>query len=55
MGSQRSDGNGDQAQTLKSNKVLIICIGGRKNCDAEMPRQPELVRAIKTEMASEEG
>ena len=46
MGGQSSDGNGDQAQTLKTNKG--------KNCDAEMARQPALVRAIKTGIANQE-
>ena len=40
-----------KAQTLNSNKALILCIAGGKHCDAEMARQPALVRAIKTEMA----
>ena len=43
-----------KAQTLNSNKALILCIAGGKNCDAEMARQPALVRAIKTEMASQD-
>ena len=43
-----------KAQTLNSNKALILCIAGGKHCDAEMARQPALVRAIKTEMASQE-
>ena len=43
-----------KAQTLNSNKALILCIVGGKHCDAEMARQPALVRAIKTEMASQE-
>ena len=43
-----------KAQTLNTNKALILCIAGGKNCDAEMARQPALVRAIKTEMASQE-
>ena len=28
---------------------------GGKHCDAEMARQPALVRAVKTEMVSQEG
>mmetsp|Transcript_28674 Transcript_28674/g.66468 ORF Transcript_28674/g.66468 Transcript_28674/m.66468 type:complete len:431 (-) Transcript_28674:100-1392(-) len=43
-----------KAQTLKSNKALILCIAGGRNCDAEMARQPALVRAIKTEMANQD-
>ena len=43
-----------KAQTLNTNKALILCIAGGKNCDAEVARQPALVRAIKTEMASQE-
>ena len=43
-----------KAQTLNSNKALILCIAGGKHCDAEMARQPALVRAIKTEMGSQE-
>ena len=41
-----------KAQTLQTNKALILCVAGGKNCDAEMARQPALVRAIKTEMVS---
>ena len=43
-----------KAQTLNTNKTLILCIAGGKNCDAEMARQPALVRAIKTGMANQE-
>ena len=43
-----------RAQTLKSNKTLILCIAGVKNCDAEMAKQPALVRASETEMASQD-
>lgn len=43
-----------KAQTLNTNKALILCIAGGKNCDAEMGRQPALVRAIKTEMGKED-
>ena len=43
-----------KAKTLKSNKAHILYIAGGKHCDAEMARQPALVRAIKTEMASKE-
>jgi len=39
-----------KAQTMGVQKALIICIAGGKHCDAEMSRQPALVRAIKTEM-----
>mmetsp|Transcript_7341 Transcript_7341/g.19744 ORF Transcript_7341/g.19744 Transcript_7341/m.19744 type:complete len:509 (+) Transcript_7341:127-1653(+) len=39
-----------KAQTIGAKKALIICIAGGKNCDAEMARQPDLVRAIKKEM-----
>ena len=39
---------------MNSNKALLLCIAGGKNYDAEMARQPALVRAIKTEMASPE-
>ena len=28
-----------KAQTLNSNKALILCIAGGKHCDAEMVRQ----------------
>ena len=41
-----------KAQTLGLNNAQIICIAGGKHCDAEMARQPALVRAIKTEMAN---
>ena len=41
-----------KAQTLNTNKALIRCIAGGKNCDAEMARQPVPVRAIKTEMTN---
>ena len=41
-----------KAQTLGLNHALLICIAGGKHCDAEMARQPALVRAIKTEMAN---
>ena len=43
-----------KAKTLKSNKAHIVYIARGKHCDAEMARQPALVRAIKTEMASQE-
>ena len=43
-----------KAQTLNTNTTLILCIAGSKNCDAEMARQPALVRAIKTGMANQE-
>ena len=43
-----------KAKTLKSNKAHIVYIAGGKHCDAEMAGQPALVRAIKTEMASQE-
>ena len=43
-----------KAKTLKSNKAHILDIARGKHCDAEMARQPALVRAIKTEMASQE-
>ena len=43
-----------KAQTLNSNKALILGIAGGKHCDAEMARQPTLVRAIKTEVGSQE-
>ena len=43
-----------KAKTLKSNKAHILYIARGKHCDAEMARQPALVRAIKTEMASQE-
>ncbi|CAJ1389466.1 unnamed protein product [Effrenium voratum] len=39
-----------KAQTLGCKKALLICIAGGRHCDAEMARQPALVRAIKTEM-----
>ena len=43
-----------KAQTLDSDKALILCIAGGKHCDAETARQPAPARAIKTEMASQE-
>ena len=43
-----------KSKTLKSNKAHIVYIARGKHCDAEMARQPALVRAIKTEMASQE-
>ena len=43
-----------KAQTLKSNKTLILCIAVGKNCDAKMAKQPALVRASKTEMVSQD-
>eukprot|EP00927_Polykrikos_kofoidii_P043748 TRINITY_DN37843_c0_g1_i1.p1 TRINITY_DN37843_c0_g1~~TRINITY_DN37843_c0_g1_i1.p1 ORF type:complete len:583 (-),score=89.57 TRINITY_DN37843_c0_g1_i1:108-1649(-) len=39
-----------KAQTMGVQKALLICIAGGRHCDAEMSRQPALVRAIKTEM-----
>lgn len=39
-----------KAQTLGAKKAFIICIAGGENCDAEVARQPLLVRAIKAEM-----
>ena len=39
---------------LRATKVAGGCIARGKNCDAEMARQPALVMAIKTEMASQE-
>ncbi|CAE8648488.1 unnamed protein product [Polarella glacialis] len=39
-----------KAQTLGASKALILCIAGGNHCDAEMARQPTLVRAIKAEM-----
>ena len=39
-----------KAQTLNSDKALTLGIAGGKHCDAEMARQPTLVRAIKTEV-----
>jgi hypothetical protein len=42
-----------KAQTMGVNKALILCVSGGKNCDAEMGRQPQLVRAIKQEMADQ--
>ena len=43
-----------KAQTLDSDKSLILCIAGGKHCDAETARQPAPAGAIKTEMASQE-
>ena len=43
-----------KAQTLKSNKTLILCIAVGKNCDAKMAKHPALVRAGKTEMVSQD-
>ena len=43
-----------KAKTLKSNKAHIVYIARGKPCDAEMAGQPALVRAIKTEMTSQE-
>ena len=43
-----------KAQTLKSNKALILGIAGGKNGEVEMARQPALAGAIKSEMASPE-
>ena len=43
-----------KAKTLKSNKAHSVYIARGRHCDAEMARQPALVRAIKTEMASQE-
>ena len=43
-----------KAQTLNSDKALTLGIAGGKHCDAEMARQPTLVRAIKTEVVSQE-
>ena len=42
-----------KAQTLKSRRVVIICINGGPHCDKELGRQPLLVRAIKKEMENE--
>ena len=44
MGNQSSDGKVTKAQTWNSNKVPIRCNAGGKSCDAEMARQPRLVR-----------
>ena len=43
-----------KAQTLDSDKSLILCIAGGKHCDAETARQPAPAAAIKIEMASQE-
>ena len=43
-----------KAQTLRSDKTLILCIAVGKNCDAEMAKQPALVGASKTKMASQD-
>ena len=43
-----------KAQTLDSDKSLLLCIAGGKHCDAETARQPAPARAIKIEMASQE-
>ena len=43
-----------KAKTLKSNKAHSVYIARGRHCDAEMARQPALVRAIKSEMASQE-
>ena len=43
-----------KAKTLKFNKAHIVYIARGKPCDAEMAGQPALVRAIKTEMTSQE-
>ena len=42
-----------KAQTLDSDKALILCSAGGKHCDAETARQPAPARATKTEMASQ--
>ena len=42
-----------KAQTLNTNKALIVCIAGGKTCDAEIARQPVPVRAIKIKMADQ--
>ena len=34
-----------KAQTLASDKALILCIAGGKHCDAETARQPAPARA----------
>ena len=38
---------GTKAQTWNSDKALILWIAGDKHCDAEMARDPVLVRVIK--------
>ena len=43
-----------KAKTLKSNKAHSVYIARGRHCDAKMARQPGLVRAIKSEMASQE-
>ena len=40
-----------KAQTVNSNKALVLCIAGGKDCDVEMDRQPAHARTIKTELA----
>ena len=52
MGSQSSDGNGDQGSDVESEQGTRLMYYGGKHCDAEMARQPALVRAVKTEMGS---
>ena len=39
---------------MNSNKALVPCIAGGKDCDVEMDRQPAHARTIKTELASQE-
>ena len=39
---------------MNTDKALILYIAGGQNCDAEVARQPALVRASKPEMASQE-
>ena len=45
---------GTKAQTLKSNKALIICVVGGKHCDARMARQRAHGRTSRTEVASQD-
>ena len=54
MGSQSSDGNGVQGSDVESEQGTWLMYDGGKHCEAEMARQPALVRAVKTEMVSQE-
>ena len=54
MGSQSSDGHGVQGPDVESEQGTWLVYDGGKHCEAEMARQPALVRAVKTEMVSQE-
>ena len=53
-GSQSSDGDGVQGSDVESEHGTWRIYDGGKHCEAEMARQPVVVRAGKTKMVSQE-